>query len=490
MKEKSLFKNSIYKAILTIVNIVIPLFIGPYIARVLDINLYGIYNKVYSEIQVFLVFASFGVYNYGIREISKVRNDQAKVEKLFSDLFIFSLITNIISLLIFIIYGLIISNGITTKIYLLVSLQIVANIFYTEFVNEALENYTFITIKGVIVKILYFLLLIIFVKKPEDIIIYALIIGLIVLINNLWSFIYIKKRINFTFKRLELKRYIKPLTSVLIINNISLLYAQLDKLMLGYFNSEVSVTIYYIAYYIISTIASIPSAMVSVSIPRMGYLIANCTKKEYEDVLNQILSSFMMFIIPMSIGMFALSKEIILIYGSEKYEAAIIPFAVMCAFRIIMSIGNALVHLVFYPSNNEKKYIKYSLLCGLLNLLLNSILVVYNILTPAKAFIATGISETLLFILQYIYVKRKMQIDIKIITKKHLKYLITSLAFIPISIIIKMLGFGTLMNTLIIIIMCGLLYLFILYISGDDNYKLIINKLPLGKLKKYLVRKC
>ena len=69
MKKNTLFKNTIYKSILSLVNIVIPIIIGPYIVRLLDVNLYGTYNRVLSEFQVFLAFASFGVYNYGVREI-------------------------------------------------------------------------------------------------------------------------------------------------------------------------------------------------------------------------------------------------------------------------------------------------------------------------------------------------------------------------------------------------------------------------------------
>ncbi len=43
----------IYKSILSLVNIVIPIIIGPYIVRLLDVNLYGTYNRVLSEFQIF-----------------------------------------------------------------------------------------------------------------------------------------------------------------------------------------------------------------------------------------------------------------------------------------------------------------------------------------------------------------------------------------------------------------------------------------------------
>ena len=101
MKKNTLFKNTIYKSILSLVNIVIPIIIGPYIVRLLDVNLYGTYNRVLSEFQIFLAFASFGVYNYGVREISRIRNDKKATSKLFSNLFLISLFSNILVLIIY-----------------------------------------------------------------------------------------------------------------------------------------------------------------------------------------------------------------------------------------------------------------------------------------------------------------------------------------------------------------------------------------------------
>ena len=88
MESKSLFKNSIYKALLSLANIVIPIIIGPYITKLLDVELYGAYNKVYAEFQIFLIFATFGIYTFGVREISRIRNDEKKVAGLFTNLFI------------------------------------------------------------------------------------------------------------------------------------------------------------------------------------------------------------------------------------------------------------------------------------------------------------------------------------------------------------------------------------------------------------------
>lgn len=476
MSQNSLFKNSIYKAILTIVNILIPVFIGPYIARVLDINAYGIYNKAYAEFQVFLVFASFGVYNYGVREISKIRNNKEKISQLFSNLFIISLISNLLVLTLYIVYSFNVANGNPLYIYMAISLQIVGNIFYIEFVNEALENYKFITIKTFVVRLIYFISIFIFVKKPNDILIYSLIVGLTVIVNNLVSYIFIRKEIPLTLRKIEFKKYIKPLFFVLIINNISLLYSQLDKIMLGRYISSVSVTIYYIPYYIASMVASVPAAMISVSIPRLSYIIKNDGKEAYEKKINSIISPYLFLVIPICIGMLVLSKEIIIIYGSQKYMASIIPFAYMCIFRIIICCGSLMSNLVMYPNNKEKNYIRFALMCGIINLILNYFLIIFKIFSPTTAFITTGIAETILAICQYIYIKKKMGINLKIITKNNALYLLLSLLFIPIAHIIKLINFGFYINVIIIIAICMGLYFIVLYILKDNNLMYLLEK--------------
>ena len=319
MQQKSLFKNIIYKAILSFVNIMVPVIIGSYIVHLLDVDLYGTYNKVYSEFQVFLTFASFGIYTFGIREISKIRDDKKKISQLFTNLFVISIITNLITLVIYIAYSLLTSSGITTTIYLLMTIQLVANIFYIEFVNEALENYKFITIKSVIIKILYMISLYLFVKKPNDIVIYTIIVSMTIVLNNIASFIYAKKRITFDFSSINFKKYLMPMFTILIITNVDLLYSQLDRVMLGKFISDVSVTMYYIPYYLISMLVSIPFSIITVSIPRLSYVLENKGKQEYLLNLSRIISSLYFVIIPMCFGVLVLAHEAIFLYAGEKY---------------------------------------------------------------------------------------------------------------------------------------------------------------------------
>lgn len=481
-KKNTLFKNTIYKSMLSMVNIVVPLVIGPYIMRLLDVDLYGLYNRVFADFQMFLAFAGFGVYTLGVREISKIRNDKEKLSKLFTNLFVISFLSNILVLLIYLVFSISTSSGLARTLYLVMTIQIFANVFYVEFVNEALENYKFITIKSIIVKIIYFLAILLAVRNPGDIVIYAIVVSFTNFLNNIISFFYAKRRIKFDFSKIEIKKYIKPLIAVLIITNVELLYSQLDRVMLGKYVNDVSVTIYYTAYYLVSTLASIPYAIINVSIPRLSYLLKNEGKKVYEEKLNNSISSLLFIIVPMCLGVFVLSREAIILYAGKKYMAAIAPLMVACITRIFISLESVMNNLVMYPNDREDRILKVSLVCGISNLLINYLLVLFKIFSPITALATTGLVELMVFITHYIYAKKKMNINVQVFSKKNITYIILSLLFIPISIVIRKLNLGFYVTMTLITIICVLLYFIVLYIKKDNNLLFILDKFK-GKLK-------
>ena len=102
--KSSLGLNAVYKMILNIFNLLVPLFVGPYIAGLLSKEMYGIYNRVYAEFQVFMVIGAFGIYNYGVREISKVRSNLKQARSVFTSLFVIGIISNLVVTAFYILY--------------------------------------------------------------------------------------------------------------------------------------------------------------------------------------------------------------------------------------------------------------------------------------------------------------------------------------------------------------------------------------------------
>ena len=139
-------------------------------------------------------------------------------------------------------------------------------------------------------------------------------------------------------------------------------------------------------------------------------------------------------------------------------------------------------NLVMYPNDREDRILKVSLICGISNLIINYLLVLFKIFNPITALATTGLVELIIFVTQYIYTKKSMNINIQVFSKKNITYIILSLLFIPISLLIRKLNLGFYITMILIMIVCILLYYIVLYIKKDNNLMFILSKFKI-KLK-------
>ena len=197
--SKSIFQNSIYKILLSVFNLFVPILVTPYVSSLLNEYDYGVYNTANSMLTSFMVFAVFGIYNYGIKEISRVRDRRDELESLFTNLFFFGMITSLATSAVYFLYICFFVDAPSRGIYYTMLIQTIGNVLAIEWVNEAVEDYGFITKKTILVRVVYVAAIFLFVRTAEDIIPYALVMSLAVVVNNLVSFFYVKRRLHFSF---------------------------------------------------------------------------------------------------------------------------------------------------------------------------------------------------------------------------------------------------------------------------------------------------
>lgn len=476
MSNKSISKNVAFKFILNIFNIIIPILVGPYIARVFNPNLLGQVNLAESYIGYFYIFATFGIYQYGLREISKVRNDKEKLSSTFTSLFVITIITNVITTLTYIVFiNYKFGNAPSYSTFLILSFNLLSNIFYTEWANEALENYDFITIKTIVVRILYVILLLALVKGTDDFNTYLWLLVISNILNYAISFFYIKRSIPFTFKSMHIFKHIKPMFLVVVLSNSAILFTQLDKVMIGDYINEASVSFYFMAQRIMTIISTMTLTVIHVTMPRLiNYSDQN--ENNYIGLLNKISKVYFCFLFPAAIGMLVLSPEIIKIYGGDKYLDAIYPMAAFSIYMIVTGIEGILSNQIIYVKGQEKNQVIMIFGCGIINLIMNTLLVKFNIFTPTTAIITTIISYILVVLCEYIFIKYKMKVNFKIFSLDKIKYLYFSLLFIPITLIIRMFVSNFLVIAALGIIVNGLIYMIILLLTRDEIAFIFINK--------------
>lgn len=469
--SNSLKKNAIYKTILTICNIVIPIIVMPYVLRILDRNAYEVYNKINTNLQVFITIGAFGIYNYGIREIAKVRDNKEECNKLFTQLFLFSVIVNIVVSLGCILFVFFMSkDNLESMIYYILMLQFLFNIFNVEWINEAKENYRFITIKSIVVKFIYLISNFLLIRNPNDIGYYALIFVGMQLINSFITFIYLKKDIKFTVKNLNFAKHLVPLLIMFLVVNVNMLYTLSDKLMLGNLIAESELTRYQISHTLTGMIYSLFISIALVAIPRFTHLLHQNSKDEYFALFKKVVRIFYMFFLPAVVGLIMLGKEVIVLYGSEKYLDCINTFVLFGIAQLFLSGTYLLGDAMMFVNGRERMLLFVNLIGGVINIGSNFILYLLGVFTAEIAILTLILSYIVIIFVLYLFCKKKLEYKLKVLNKNMILYCVSSLTFVPIIIGIRLIGLNSLVTCLISIPICLCVYFALLLVLKDSIF--------------------
>ena len=194
-RNKKIIENFSYLSILQGLNMLIPLFIFPYLIRVLGGDVYGL--VVYSQaiIGYFVVLISFGFNITATKEVSIHKNNKNKINKILSSVFIIKGALFLISGLILTILIIIIPefSEYRTLFYLTLWMCIYELVFPVYYF-QGIEEMKYITIITLVTRLLFFVLIFYFVKKNEDYLLVPIINGIGALVAGIISQYIIFKR--------------------------------------------------------------------------------------------------------------------------------------------------------------------------------------------------------------------------------------------------------------------------------------------------------
>lgn len=478
----SLVKNAFYKGLLNAFNLIIPIFTIPYLYRVLSPTSMGDFEYANTLFSYFNLIGTLGIYTYGIREISRVRDNKDQVNKTYSALFSVGLISNLIVYCAFvslILFGF--SDSPLFRLLFIFSLNLVANIFYTEWINEAFEDFRFITIKTAIIRLLYVSGIFILIKSPDDIWKYAALTVSSNFLNYISSFIYSKKYTFFKLTSVKIscdifKVHLPALIFILILDNSVMLYTALDRLMLGAYSESQMVAYYSVGQRVMEIVRSLLMTITYVSLPRLSY----CLGKDmalYKSGIQNLIKIGLLLAIPMAIGLGILSKNIVFLFAGEQYAAAALPLIIFSIRIITMLIENITANQILFLHQKEKTVAAINILWGIGNLCANYALLHFNIFSPATAILSTLCIEIGVLCTEFYYIKTRLHMHITLFTKEIFKYLLFASCFLPIIYLLKLMIHNNISVLIASTICCFIFYAACLAWSKDETFYTIYKKL-------------
>lgn len=415
MNISSIKKNLFYNFLYQILVVALPLITTPYISRILGANKIGLYSYAYSIAYYFVIFIMLGLNNYGNRTIAAVKNDKQKLSQSFFSIYYMQLITGIVMIVIYIIYGILSDSHLMYWIMLLYVISGAVDINWFFF---GLEQFQLTVVRNTIIKIITTVCIFVFVKSSSDIYLYGVLMTLGILLSQLLLWPFVRRYVDFckvSFK--DVANHIRP-NLVLFVPVIAVsLYKIMDKIMLGNMSSMTEVGLYESSEKVIQIPLALVASLGTVMLPRITNMIAN--NKDIKNYFSYSISFAMFLSTSICFGIMAVADLFVPIFYGSGYEKCIILFQILLPSCIFLAFSDVLRTQYLIPLKKDKIFIQSVSLGAIVNIIINLFLIPQ--FQSIGAAIGTLMAEIAVCLYQAVRVRKEVDIN---------KYFVQSLPFV------------------------------------------------------------
>ena len=372
----SIKKNIAYSTVLTAAGYIFPLITFPYVTRVLGTGNIGICNFVLSIIGYFSIFANLGIMTVAIRETAAAASDRKKLDEVFSSLIILHLLSTLVAMAAMGICICLIPRFQENKELLWIgTFQLFFNFLTIEWFYKGIENFRYITVRTIIVRLIQVVLTFLMVHNPDDYVIYFLLQFVAVVINALINIIYSRNFVGFSFNAVNIRPFLKSYLIFGLYSILTSMYTTFNTMYLGIVSNDIEVAYYSVATKLYTVILALFTAFTGVMLPRNSALISQGRIAEFKALLAKSFKVLLMFSIPVIAITEISAPWIVRIIAGPGYEGAILPMRMVMPLVLIIGLEQILVIQTLMPLKKDRTILVNSIIGAVLGLLLNVILV-------------------------------------------------------------------------------------------------------------------
>lgn len=469
--------NYILNLINTGTQMLFPLITFPYVCRVIEADGIGQINFFQSIISYISLFTCLGIPMYAIREIARDRSDVVQMNRTAMEILLLHSMLTLVGYAIVAILCLTVPQiQVNIPLFLILSLTIFFTAIGCEWFYQGIEDFKYITIRGLIIKTVSVVLLFIFVKSKTDLLYYGCYTVFGVLGGNIFNFFRLRKYIhreNIIFSELHIKRHIKPVLKVFSFSVVTSIYLQLNTVLLGFLKNTLAVGYFAAATKVMQMLLTMSACLGSVMMPRASHLIAENKKDEFNRLIQKSYDFTLAIALPMTIGLIFCAPSLITALCGVKFEHSILPSQIIAPIILLVAISNVFGIQVLFPKGKINIVTFCCCIGAVADLILNLCLIpFFSYIGTSIAYLGAEVATTV----SMYFIGRKY-IPIIYFKKSHLTYalgcIVMALALYGISLLQ--------LPTLTILLLqgcCGVLaYFIILCICKDEMLVQILLKI-------------
>ncbi|MCA2390898.1 MULTISPECIES: oligosaccharide flippase family protein [Lactococcus] len=454
-----LIKNMMYNTVYQVLILILPLITAPYVSRTLGTTGVGIYSSTAAWLGYFVLAGGLGITLYGNREIAYHQKDKEARSRIFYELLSLKFITVAVALIAYLIF--IFFQNKWEIYFLLQGITLIAVAFDVSWFFMGLENFKVIVVRNTIIRLLLTVAIFVFVRTPNDLWLYILLLALSTLIGNMTVWPFLRREImRIPVRSLNIFQHLRPVIMLLLPQVSITIYTSLNKNLLQIFSGLDSVAYFTQTYMIIILGATLVSSFNSAFLPHLSGLFSSGESEKVKPLILKSIDLGNCISILCISGIIGVSQTFAVFYFGKNFAPVGSLLAVGSITIFFLALTNALSTQYLLAAKKMHEYMMSTIVGLIVNVLFNLILI--PVLGTMGAIIATILTEV--SVATYILLKLRNLFTLKEVFHGLWKYIIGgALVFVFLDFVNNNFPISIL-NYLIQTIIAVLIYIVTLYV--------------------------
>jgi PST family polysaccharide transporter len=403
-KDNKVFSNYIYLLLIQGANFILPLIALPYLVITLGSEKYGLVMIAQSLAIFFTILVDFGFNISATREVAILKNDKEKLSQYFWNIYLIKIFLILITFLILLLLITFIDKFNTEpSVYICSFGLVIGQAIFPTWFFQGIEKMKMITIINVLAKVFFTISIFFFVLEPKNFEFVPILNGLGFIISGFIGFIYSLKYIKFISPKYNLIiKIIKESRSLVVSNFAVNFYTSSNILILGFFGGDVIAGVYASMEKLVVATKSIYWPLYQAMFP----YLSSKPKIEIYKTIHKLI--FPMFIIGSILSLFIIfgSEDILsFVYNKDVLIVSYYKvFQILGLIALLSALNMLFVTLLLPAIKAYKTRMKILSTCAIVHVFL--VLFLTNWLSIYGVAIAAAITELLILIISYYYIKK------------------------------------------------------------------------------------
>ncbi|MBO5868497.1 MAG: polysaccharide biosynthesis C-terminal domain-containing protein, partial [Oscillospiraceae bacterium] len=292
-------------------------------------------------------------------------------------------------------------------LYLISCASVLLSTLGVEWLFKATEQYSYITIRSLIFKLIGLVSMFLLVHTESDYQIYAAITVFASYGSALMNLTQLPKYIDLKpMGGYNLRQHLKPVLILFAYTCATTVYSNLASVMLGFMTTDADVGYYGVSIKLKNILVSIVTALGAVLLPRVSYYYKKGQMDAFWKTIQKSMHVVILMAAPMALYCMIVAAPAIRFLAGDGYAASVIPMIWIMPSLLFIGATYVIGIEVLIPSGKESIVLIASAVAAGIDVIINALLI--PSLKSTGAAIGTLVAEAVVFIIQFAYMRKEI----------------------------------------------------------------------------------